>query len=349
MTLQRRPSLPWLAPRRWRRAPCAVGLCGGAPVLAQSWAQSALDPAGPQAQQLAALSWWMFGIAAAVLAGVTLLVLWAVLRGRRGAQAQPLGTRHGLWVVLGGGVLLPLASAIALLGASLAVGRETTGPGPAGALVVEVTGHRWWWEAHYLDAQGQRLATVANELHVPVGRPVRVLLRSEDVIHSFWAPNLQGKTDMVPGRTNVAWFVAEREGAWRGQCAEFCGLQHAMMAFLIVAEPPARFEAWLQRQGQSAAEPADELARQGRQLFESRACVMCHAVRGTVAGGQVAPDLTHLASRRTLAAGRLPNNRGSLAAWILDPQQVKPGTTMPATRLSGDELTALLHYLEGLR
>lgn len=311
-------------------------------------ALSVLDPASPQADLLARLSWWMFGFGGAVLLLVTVLVLVAVLRARRADRDRPVDERRGHWAVVAGGVLLPLLAASGLLVASIAIGRTTLGPPPQDALTVEVTGHQWWWELHYLDEQGRRIASTANEMHVPVGRPVRVLLKSDDVIHSFWAPSLQGKTDLVPGRTNEAWFQADREGVFRGQCAEFCGLQHALMAFLVVAQPPAQFDAWLARQAAPAREPADALAAEGRRVFESRACVMCHAVRGTVAGGLVAPDLTHLAGRRTLAAGRLPNNAGSLAAWIMDPQQVKPGTRMPPTRLSGDELHALLHYLRSL-
>lgn len=311
-------------------------------------AMSAMDPASPQAAQVASLSWWMFGFGAVVLLGVTALVLVATLRAHRSQHPRPLSDRQGHWMVWTGGVVLPLASAIALLIASLAVGRTTEGRAPADAITVEVTGHRWWWEIHYLDERGNRIAGTANEIHVPVGRAVRLQLKSSDVIHSFWAPNVQGKTDMIPGHTNEAWFRVDRAGTWRGQCAEFCGLQHAFMGFVLVATPQAEFDDWLRAQAEPSAPPASELALIGQRVFESRACVMCHAVRGTVAGGQVAPDLTHVASRGTLAAGRLPNNRGSLAAWILDPQQVKPGTLMPATALSGDELHALLHYLEGL-
>lgn len=309
---------------------------------------SALEAVSPQAAKVASLSWWMFGFGAVVLLGVTVLVAVATLRARRSPEGRPMAERHGHWLVWGGGVLLPLGSAIALLVASLAIGRTTEGRAPADALTVEVTGHQWWWEIHYLDASGNRTAGTANEMHVPVGRPVRLLLKSSDVIHSFWAPNVQGKTDMVPGHTNEAWFQVDRAGTWRGQCAEFCGLQHAFMGFVLVAAPQAEFDAWLRAQAEPASTPRGELARHGQRVFESRACVMCHAVRGTIAAGQVAPDLTHVASRQTLAAGRLPNNRGSLAAWILDPQKVKPGTNMPATALSGDELHALLHYLEGL-
>lgn len=333
--------------RRLARLLAAAALARAAAAAAQP--MSALEPASPQASLLAALSWWMFGVGAVVLVGVTLLVLVAVLRARRSQRERPLAAGRGHRLVIAGGVLLPVVAATALLVASLAIGRTTVGKAPDDALTVEVTGHQWWWELQYLDAAGNRIASSANELHVPVGRPVRVQLKSQDVIHSFWAPNLQGKKDLVPGRTNEAWFQVDRAGVFRGQCAEFCGSQHAFMGFLVVAQEPEQFGAWLARQAAPAAPPADALAAQGRQVFESRACVLCHSVRGTIAGGLVAPDLTHVAGRRTLAAGRLPNNRGSLAAWVADPQQVKPGTRMPATQLTGDELHALLHYLESLR
>jgi len=309
-------------------------------------AGSMLAPAGPQADSISVLAYWMFGVGAFVLALVTVLVLVAVLRGRRGERA--LDERRGMQLVIAGGVVLPLIVTAALLVGSVAVGRDTVGAPPAGALQLEVVGHQWWWEVHYLDGDNGRIATVANEIHVPVGRPVALRLKSYDVIHSFWAPNLQGKTDLIPGRENAAWFQVDAAGVYRGQCAEFCGTQHALMAFVIVAEPAASFDAWLAQQAAPAAAPADERARRGRQVFETRACVLCHAVRGTVAGGLVAPDLTHVASRMTLAAGRLPNDRPNLTAWILDPQGLKPGTRMPATSLSVEELEYLLHYLQGL-
>jgi cytochrome c oxidase subunit II len=311
---------------------------------------SAWQPASPQAEGITALSLWMFGVATAVLIGVMVLLVIAVLRARRLGVESNLSSRQRTTLVVAGGVALPFVAAVALLAASVPLGSASApATAPADALLIEVTGHRWWWEVHYLDATGQRIASTANEIHVPVGRAVKVRLKSEDVIHSFWAPNVQGKTDLVPGRTNELWFRVDREGMWRGQCAEFCGTQHAMMGFLLIGQPPEQFESWLARQAAPALEPADDLARQGRGVFEMSSCVLCHSVRGTIAGGRVAPDLTHIASRRTLAAARLPNGRGSLAAWITDPQKIKPGTHMPATPLTGDELHALLHYLEGLQ
>jgi cytochrome c oxidase subunit II len=314
-------------------------------------AQSALDAASPQARQLARLSWWMFGTAGAVMVLVMALLLFGVLRGRRTERARPLDARASRNLVVGGGVILPLVAAVALLIGSSIIGTQhgASAKPPADAMLIEVTAHRWWWEVNYLDANGHVQAVTANEIRVPVGQPVRVNLKSSDVIHSFWAPNLQGKADMVPGRTNVAWFIADREGTYRGQCAEFCGLQHAKMAFYIVVQPEAEFIAWRTRQAQPAAAPASDHARRGREIFETRSCLLCHTVRGTAAMGKTGPDLTHVASRSHLAAGVLPNRSGQLAAWIVDPQGIKPGTLMPATSLSGEELQALLAYLQQLQ
>lgn len=189
----------------------------------------------------------------------------------------------------------------------------------------------------------------ANEIHIPVGTPVVLNSTSRDVIHSFWAPNIQGKRDLIPGRLTTIWFQVDREGVFRGQCAEFCGNQHAHMAFLIVAEPPEKFQQWLRSQRRPSVEPTDGIASRGQQVFLSHTCVMCHNIRGTNAGAKNGPDLTHIASRRTLAAGTIPNNRGYLAGWILDPQHIKPGNRMPPNPLRPDELQALLAYIETLQ
>jgi cytochrome c oxidase subunit 2 len=217
------------------------------------------------------------------------------------------------------------------------------------AVNIELTGHMWWWEARYLDADRSREFTTANELHIPVGRPVIVTLRSQDVIHSLWIPNLQGKKDMIPGRTATLSLRADRAGIYRGQCAEFCGLQHAMMALLVEAEPYADYEAWAARQRKPAGEPADALALRGRAVFLNGSCAKCHTVAGTAATGRLGPDLSHLASRRTIGAGIFPNNRGHLAGWIANPQSLKPGVNMPANPLPPDDLQALLAYLETLK
>jgi cytochrome c oxidase subunit 2 len=231
----------------------------------------------------------------------------------------------------------------------LSVGRAITrNPGPE-ALQVRVTGHQWWWEVQYRDSLPQNWATTANEIHVPVGRPVVFELRSTDVIHSLWPPNLNGKRDLIPGNENSIWFQADSAGVYRGQCAEFCGHQHAKMGFLVIAEPQDSFRTWLAAQRDTAMTPTDSIALRGQEVFLSSSCVMCHTIAGTPAGSRIGPDLTHLASRRTIAAGTLPNTRGNLAGWIVNPQAIKPGVRMPSTRLDSDDLQALLTYLETLK
>lgn len=309
--------------------------------------QSALAPASDQAERLAWLGWLMFVGAAVVLAIVAVLLVIGLVRGRGPGGARPLGIRSSGWFVLAGGAALPLVTLLPLLVVSAQIGRATLTP-PSDALAIEVVGWRWWWEVHYLDADGRRAVTTANEIHVPAGRPVRLRLIGGDVIHSFWAPNLQGKTDLIPGHPNTAWFEVDAPGVYRGQCAEYCGTQHAHMAFLIVAEPPERFAAWLAAQARPAGAPATPLARRGLDVFMQRGCAGCHAIRGTPAQGRTGPDLTHLAGRRTLAAAMLPNTKGHLGGWIAGPQAIKPGNLMPALPLEPRELHALLHYLESL-
>jgi cytochrome c oxidase subunit 2 len=251
--------------------------------------------------------------------------------------------------VVGIAAAATVATLLIVMLLSFGTGRQLTAAPPAGALQVRVTGHQWWWEVEYRDSLPQDWAFTANEIHVPVGRPVVFELRASDVIHSFWVPNLGVKRDMIPGDETSVWFQADTAGVYRGQCAEFCGHQHAKMAFLIVAEPPERFAAWLERQRDTARTPADSVAARGQEVFLGSTCVMCHTVSGTPAGSRVGPNLTHLAGRRTIAAGSLPNTRGNLAGWIVDPQRIKPGVRMPPNELAPDDLQALLAYLESLK
>jgi cytochrome c oxidase subunit 2 len=208
-----------------------------------------------------------------------------------------------------------------------------------------VTGHDWWWEVHY-PAQG---IVSANEVHVPVGRPVRLVLTSRDVIHSFWVPQLTVKTDLIPGHTNTTWIQASMPGSFRGQCAEYCGLQHAKMAILVIADPPDAFARWLANERQPATAAADPLAVRGRLALERNSCAACHTVRGTAASGTLGPDLSHFGGRRTIGAGALANTRGNLGGWIINSQTVKPGNKMPPQPLTPEELQALLAYLESLK
>jgi cytochrome c oxidase subunit 2 len=214
---------------------------------------------------------------------------------------------------------------------------------------IEVTGHQWWWELGYRGASPSDNFTSANELHVPVGRPVVIRLKADDVIHSLWVPSLAGKKDLIPGRTATMNFRADQPGRYRGQCAEFCGYQHAFMAFEVIAEPPAAYEAWAAAQRQPAPEPSDPTTRRGQEVFMRGACIMCHAIEGTTAAARKGPDLSHVGGRSTIAAGTLPNRPAEMARWIANPQDFKPGTNMPATSLSSDDMNALVAYLGSLR
>jgi cytochrome c oxidase subunit 2 len=292
----------------------------------------------------------MYVIAALAFVVVVAALLAAVFRPRReavGADAPGAERRMAMAVAIAVGGTV--ATLVAVLFLSFGTGRRLAATPPSDALQIRVTGRQWWWEVEYRDSVPNRWATTANEIHVPVGRPVVFELRGGDVIHSFWVPSLGVKRDMIPGQETSVWFRADSAGVYRGLCAEFCGYQHARMAFLVVAEPPEEFAAWLDRQRDTARTPADSLARRGQEVFLASSCVMCHAIGGTPAGSRVGPSLTHVAGRRTLAAGTLPNTRGHLAGWIIDPQQIKPGARMPPNAIRPQDLQALLAYLETLR
>jgi cytochrome c oxidase subunit II len=214
---------------------------------------------------------------------------------------------------------------------------------------VRITAKQWWWQVEYLDSDPSKQFTTANELHLPVDRPVRIELSSTDVIHSLWIPVLNGKEDLIPGHANIIVMTPRKTGRYRGQCAEFCGLQHANMALDVQVDEAGAFAMWQARQLAPAATPTTPMQRAGRNEFTASACAMCHAIDGTDAGGTSGPNLTHLASRRSLAAGALPLNRGTLAAWIADPQHSKPGTNMPAVPLQPQQLTDIVDYLMSLK
>ncbi|MCW5978493.1 MAG: cytochrome c oxidase subunit II [Bryobacteraceae bacterium] len=309
--------------------------------------QSALDPKGPQAARIARMSWLIFGFGAAILAAVTVLFLNAI---RRGPGEEPRLSERGAWrFVIVAGVAVPAVILFAFLAYSARTGNIIATPPPDDALTIQAVSRQWWWEFNYKGRSPSENARTANEIYIPAGRPVRFELVALDVIHSFWIPNLHGKMDMIPGRRNTMWLQADHPGVWRGQCAEFCGLQHALMAFVVVAAPEEEFQEWLARQASEAVEPADAATRRGREVFLGSSCVLCHSVRGTLALATVGPDLTHVGSRRTLAAGTTPNTRGHLGGWIADPHGIKPGNHMPATQLPAQDLTALIAYLESLR
>ncbi|NEE02021.1 cytochrome c oxidase subunit II [Phytoactinopolyspora halotolerans] len=307
-----------------------------------SSAPSTLSPAGPAARQITGLWWLLFWISAVVSVVVFVLLGRAVLRGRRAGER--VNTRSGNRFVLIMGVALPVLVLAGVYVVGLRDMRALQHDGEPAAYTVEVVGHKWWWEVRYPDDG----AVTANEIHIPAGEPVDLELTTEDVNHSLWVPELAPKVDLIAGRTNTLRLEADEPGEYRGQCAEFCGLQHANMAFIVVAHPPEEFRSWLANESEPAPEPDTQPAAEGLEVLESSSCATCHTVRGTEAGGTLGPDLTHLAGRRYLGAGAVPNNPGHLAGWISDAQSIKPGNEMPPQPLPSEDLQALLAYLETL-
>lgn len=327
----------------------SLALCGCAGASA-GW-QSALQPHGTQAMALRRLIWVLIGVGAIVWVAVMLVLACALARRSHGARAShtvDTNTERRMGRTVGGAVL---ATALIILGLTLTSFLLTRGLSAADprALEIKILGHQWWWEITYLNAQADQVFTTANEIHVPVGRTVHLQLAAADVIHSFWVPNLAGKQDLIPGRDNSLTFTARRPGVYRGQCAEFCGLQHAHMALLVIVDPPEVFEQWRRAQLAPAVSPTDPQQAEGQKVFTSKPCAACHSVQGTSAAATIGPDLTHVASRRYIAAGLLQTTRGSLAAWIADPQTLKPGNNMPDVPLSATELQAVSAYLAALQ
>jgi cytochrome c oxidase subunit 2 len=307
-----------------------------------------LAPAGPAAAEIAALTWAILIAGALIYLALLGVLGWAVWRPPRGAASEDR-ERAGRWLVGVGAITTVVLVTLLLVPSLRTLAGVLPSKAPA-AITIEVTGHQWWWAARYVGPTPQDTVETANEIHIPVGARIAVRLLTRDVIHSFWVPQLQGKLDLIPGKLNVTWLQADQPGIYRGLCAEYCGLQHARMGLLVVAQPADEFAAWLHRQRAPAAEPADDLARQGQRLFLDRGCAFCHTVRGTTAFfGRTGPDLTHVASRRTLAAGTLTNVGGHLAGWIANPQALKPGNRMPQVPLEPAEFHAVLRYVQGLR
>ena len=327
----------------------SVSSCGGI--------QNAVNPAGPQADSLSRLWWLMFTVCSVVF----VLVLIAVLLALRNRTSEPPANTPPLLELppeqqrrrrnaIISAVTVTAVILFVFLIVSYSAGRSLTADlAHKNGLTIDVTGHQWWWEVRYNDADASNIFTTANEIHIPVGVPVLFNLHGADVIHSFWVPNLGGKRDLIPGKNNSAWYQADKPGVFRGQCAEYCGLQHAQMALWIVAEPQDQFNAWRQSQSQTSMTPTTDSQKRGQQVFLSAPCVMCHAINGTPAGSNVGPNLTHIASRNTIAAATLSNTREHLAQWIKDSQSVKPGNKMPQNNLGEADLQALLDYLQSLK
>ena len=310
--------------------------------IATVTSQSALHPAGPDAAIISQLGWIMMIGGGLVFAGVMLA---CALSLRRGGPVRPK-----VWIV-GAGVLLPMVVLGALLAFGIWRSAQLSQPSSQHALKVAVIARMWWWEVRYTNPDGGEDIVLANEIRLPVGQPVYVGLSSGDVIHSFWVPALAGKVDMVPGRLHGMTLQADRAGVYRGQCAEYCGEQHARMALHVVAQPPAEFQQWLAAQAKPARDGGGAV-EQGRNAFVQQRCASCHTIRGVSDGVPVClgPDLTHIGSRLYLGAGTLRNQPGALATWIADPHGVKPGVRMPASAdMDGATLRALAAYLEQLK
>ena len=303
---------------------------------------SALDPQGPGAARIASLWWILLAAGGAIFVLVMFLLVVALLR--RSDDSAPHAPAGGSRMILLGGVVMPVVVLSGVLALTVNTLLALSAPAESDETVVEVIGHQFWWEVRY---PGHNVLT-ANEIHIPAGTPLRVRLAAQDVIHSFWVPELHGKLDMIPGQTNTFWLQADRPGVFKGLCAEFCGDQHAKMTFLVIAQPEAEFAAWVAQQQQAATLPVEPIAQRGLKVFLRAGCVECHTVRGTGATGNLGPDLTHIGSRRTLGAGALANNPGNLGGWIAGTQHIKPGSLMPATALAGDDLQALVTYLSAL-
>jgi cytochrome c oxidase subunit 2 len=332
--------------------------------------QHSLYPAGPHTAVFTHLFWSYLALLVLVFIAVvtSVSIAIAVRRQRRGTLEEPALAPSDLTVVpahpvrtldekaeqrrLRKIVVSTLATLIALfvlLAESVSTSNALERMHGSAPLEIQVTGKQWWWELRYLDAHADRTFVTANELHLPLGRSVRLQLLASDVIHSFWAPTLNGKRDLIPGHETWLDLTADRPGRYRAQCAEFCGGAHAQMALWIVVEPKDAFERWCAHQRQNAAEPMDDLAREGRDVFMRAPCVSCHTVNGTDAQSHLGPDLTHFASRIGIAAATFPNRRGYLAGWLVGAQGMKPGSHMPNLMLPPHDFQALLHYLEELR
>jgi cytochrome c oxidase subunit II len=317
--------------------------------------QSSLSPVGPAAAHIEHEFALIFWITMAVYALVILVLVISVARRRHSLDVmpEPLSTsdesdRTARRSVAGAMVATVVLLFLMMIG-SFETSRALGGMNDENALAIDVYGHQWWWEVQYPNNEAFKMVQTANEIHIPVGVPIRIHGTSRDVIHSFWAPNIQGKRDLMPGYDTEVMMQVDQPGRWRGQCAEFCGEQHAHMAFYMVAESKADFEHWLSAQAESSVAPGTPQAAHGQQVFLSHACVLCHTIRGTPAGSRVGPDLTHLASRKTIAAGLLPNTIGNLGGWIMNAQALKPGCRMPPNQMSGSDLQDLLAYLETLK
>jgi cytochrome c oxidase subunit 2 len=303
---------------------------------------SMLHTHGSEAQRIAGIWWLMFGLGAGVYAIVGGFVVWAILRGRRHAPGTD-GPHENTWIVWGG-VIVPVAILAVLAVVTVQATAQLRKP-EKNALQIEVIGKRWWWEVHYIGTS----ITTANEIHMPANRPVEIHLDSDNVIHSFWVPELAGKEDVIPGQHNVLRFTPRTPGSYIGECAEFCGVEHARMGFVVVVQNDTDFTRWMTRDQLTPLPPDSDTAAQGQLVFSRQPCAGCHTIRGTSAQGSVGPDLTDFGGRQTIGARTLANTPSNLAAWIKNPQHYKPGSLMPPSHIDTRDLDDLVTYLEGLK
>lgn len=311
---------------------------------------SVLDTAGVQSGHIHTMWTVLMAVCGLMYFLVLAFLLWGLLRARRRSSGPGIAAENrSMSAALYGWSGLVILGLFALTITSYAVDRAIFGAGEQKGLLLEVTSQQWWWEVKYQSDDPSQSFETANEIHLPVNVPVEIHLRSPDVIHSFWVPNLHGKQDLIPGRDTDIHLHPTRTGVFRGQCAEFCGAQHAKMALYVMVQSQADFDRWRAGQLQAAREPTDSASARGRDVFVTSACALCHTIRGTDAAGVSGPDLTHVATRASLAAGALDYSRGNLAAWIADPQGIKPGNHMPAVGLDGPALQSVISYLDGLK
>jgi cytochrome c oxidase subunit 2 len=301
---------------------------------------STLDPAGSQADRLSTLWWVLLAMASVVFLVVGGFIVYAAVTRRRG---NPGGWADHRFIVVGG-VAIPFVILSVVAALTVVDSRALATAGTGAPVHIAVTGHRWWWEVRYRDTG----FVTANEMRVPVDRPIELTIRSDDVIHSFWVPQLAGKADSVPGQPNHMVFDVNRPGTYFGNCAEFCGIQHTNMAVVVVALSQRDFARW-QSAHRRAPRPTGPTARQGQAVLEEQACAGCHTVVGTTANGTVGPALTDLGERHTIGAGALLNAPGHLAEWLRDTQHVKPGALMPTLDLTDTQIRQLVAYLEDLK
>jgi cytochrome c oxidase subunit 2 len=314
---------------------------------------SYLTSSGERAATIVPLTWFVLAVSVIVCCVIGVLLWIGVRRTHRhgpSVETRAVAVERGgdgLSWIRWGLALSALPLLVTLIWTMAALG-HIAGPPRRPGLTLDVTPRQWWWEVRYNDQDPSATFLTANEIHIPTGARVLVRLHGADVIHSFWVPQLSGKTDAIPGQTNLTWLQADQPGRYLGQCSEYCGLEHAKMAFEVVADTPTGFDLWRRSQLQTAPPPTTASAERGLQYFEYR-CSMCHAVRGTSASSYYGPDLTHLMSRRLIAAGVLPNSRGSLAGWVQSPQSTKLGAAMPDQKLTGQQLNDVVDYLETLK